>query len=339
MAIRRSVPESVTADELIDVVMLREPSQRMSRVQALHALRASDSRKKAEIFQALIVDREAPSRIRHLAVMGLYEQGTEEAVHLLVESARDVRTPRTLAPIAMALGRIGGEEALPVIQQIGARTNNDLVKAQADFAASVLAYRLNVDEHTVRIPSARHLMKLDSDTRTRPIQVASAERREISQCMAALATEPVGIGYSSSQAHWIECEPNTFMLLWNEAFVPEGLSKPLRRKAILGVLARKSEFWEAYSLSAFLFATPSADQEERLQLSIHRTKGQLAYMGEMRVGREGARFEIRTVQRPGAAAVHVAGGIREGTVRMEEAVSAVDVQKRKVPQKRFSSRG
>ena len=114
-----------------------------SRADAVEQLAASDYPNKHRDLEALLDDESAPSRLRYLAAVNLARADTRVA-HQILLRATTVKDPRVLAGVMRALGQIGGKTALDAINNVGPNVSSP-ARAQAEFAAILIAHRLGLD--------------------------------------------------------------------------------------------------------------------------------------------------------------------------------------------------
>jgi len=302
--------------------------QGMSKMRAMTALRRSRSTQKVAVFSSVLEDQAELPRFRNMAVAGLLELGGVRAEQALVESAPHV-DEYTAATLAQALGRIGSPDSIGVLRDLRTAAA-PAVKGRVDFAISLLAYRHNLSGDEVDVPASNRRLKLEAGTRTLPIAVAAARRTEFETANHALKREPLGITLSPEGARRIVCGPNAFLLLWNEEFVGRRLAALRQRKGVAGVLFLKSRFEKGYSVSSTVLVTPG---RRNLKLSLHKLGGDVMFAGSVTFGRDGqTRLDLRSVRRPGAAAMEFSGTIANGRLKIEGAPSSATAQKRRVPE-------
>jgi hypothetical protein len=125
-----------------------------------------------------------------------------------------------------ALGRIGDETVLPVVEAVK-RQNVGLAAVQARFAAALISHRLGLAGNDLPVPDSKELLGTPPDVQMQPIQVASAEPAEAARCMAALATRPFGIPLAQQSAHQLLCGGSTRMVVLHRDLVDPAASQHL----------------------------------------------------------------------------------------------------------------
>lgn len=323
----QTIPEGINDSELIRVINTgqRQPGE-PSKMQAMAALRTSRSYRREQVFSSILADRQEQPRFRRMAVMGLYELGGARAERVLIEHWRNA--DEDIAPtIAQALGRIGTARAASVLRDIEALAP-PAARARVAFAASLLAYRHNLDGNEIEVPKGDRLIGLAPDSESTEVRVIEPHYREKNLAMEAIRREPLGVSLTSQNGQQFECGPNTFVFLWNRSFPWRGLRGIIGRKGVAGVLFRKSRFEDKYSLSSVVLGTPDGNV---YQLSVHNSSGEILYAGMMDLSAANGRFDIQACRRSGAVPIEFKGAIRNGQMVMESARSAVTVHNPRRP--------
>lgn len=327
MSTKIEVPK-VRIDQLIRIIKTgaRSP-EGPSKVQAILALRRSRSTRKIEVLSALLADREELPRFKHMAVTGLLELGGVRAEEALIENVQ-YADEFTANMLALALGRVGSPRSVSVVQNLRS-VARPAARSQVDFAATLLAYRHDLRGYEVEVPTGDQLLSLDATANLLPVEVSPAPRTEIEAAVRALEREPLGIELTNEAPLRIVCGPNHFLLIWNKDFGGSQLAKLRKRKGVAGVLFLKSRFDNEFSVSAFVLVTPGL---KGLRISIHKPWGEAVLAGSADSEEAGfANLVIRSVRRPGAAALEFSGSITDGRIMVERAQSATTVVERRVP--------
>ena len=318
----------VRVDRLIRIIKTGVPSpEGLSKMRAILALRRSRSRRKVEVLSALLADREELPRFRYMAVTGLLELGGPRAEEALIENAKHA-DEFTAAALALALGRVGSPRSVSVVRKLRSVARS-AARNQVDFAVSLLAYRHNLKGGEVEVPTGDQLLSLDAAVNVLAVEVSPARPAEIEAAVRALEREPLGIELTDEAALQIACGPNRFLLIWNKDFGGQQFAKLQERKGAAGVFFLKSRFEDEYSVSALVLVTPGS---QGLRISMHKPWGEPVLAGSADFeGRDFANLVIRSVRRPGAAALEFSGSITDGRIRVERARSAATVLEPMVP--------
>lgn len=133
---------------------------------------------------------------------------------------------------------------------------------------------------------------------------------------------------TTDNAQQLVCESNTFVWLWTKDVARQGFPAHARAKGVAGALFRKSQFENAYALSAVGLATPTRGA---VRLTLHRSdSGKIMYAG--RVAPDGS-LELKARNHPGLAAVNIKAKIEAGRVEVSTAKSAAVVREAKIPKR------
>jgi hypothetical protein len=313
----------LTRAQLIKVVRTGQDIKGIGKMRALAALQSRRRKDVGDILLAVVADPGEAPRFRHMAVLGLYNMGGTSAEEALTTASR--HADELSAPtIAMALGRVGTADDLPVVEKLeGVAARH--AKARAAFGATMLAYRHRLDGHDVRPPTGKALQELGRK-RSKPIASAKARADVAARALDALADEPLGIELTTERGIRIVCEPNTFVWLWTADAAAHGFSALAEQKGVAGVLFRRSRLENAYSLSAIGLGTPT---RSGVRLTVHRAdSGTILYSGM--VAPDGA-LDLRARNHPGMAAVAISARVQAGVAEVETAKSAALARKAETP--------
>jgi hypothetical protein len=223
---------------------------------------------------------------------------------------------------------------LPIVLELESKVK-PVLRNQVQFAASMLAYRHNLGGHEVSVPTGNQLLNIESGAPVVSIRVTDARPSDSELATGALKRDPIGISLTPQGAQRIECDPNDFLLVWDNEFGGRRFARLKQRKGIAGVLFLKSRFEEDYCISALVLATPG---ERDVAISLHKPWGAVVSAGSLQFENESsAGLVLKSVRRPGAAAMQFSGSITNGRLKIEGAQSAATVLNRSVP-KRDSGR-
>jgi HEAT repeats len=295
---------------------------------AIYLLQAVDFPEKIQDYQDLLENEDEPSNIRYLAAIGLYKANTPEAIDILIGNSQ-TRDQNVLAAIMKGLGRIGDERALPAIVRVKNSATGKAV-SQAAFAAGLLSHRFGLAGNDLRVPVASEYLPPPSGT-TSQVRVATPPETEVEVYLRSLALQPFGIQQDVNRLYQIQCGRNNFMLAFNEAFTRSDTVRAMQvRKTLIGVIATKNEETESYSTAYLLLASPAA-QANVLDLLIHRSTGELIFGGTAQIKGSRVEFSIRSISRPGAFSVDIAGSFEAGSLQLSTAQSGTIAQERRRP--------
>jgi len=309
---------------LRDVVAGRETT--FPRSQGMAILQTTDFPNKHRDFEAVLENEMEPPEIRYLAAINLGKLTTPAAMEILVKNSH-VRDERVLTGVMKALGCIGNKSALDAISTAKERATG-LAAMQAEFATTLIAHRLGMEECELPVPETRDHLELDLDC-ARPFRITQADDADAEFCLRSLADQPFGIEFLEHPMYQARCGRNTWMILLNRDFSDKSSVKTLRRrKTFLGVVAIRSEETQLYSVAYLLLTSPTKDKDA-VSILIYRTNGDLTFSGIARIVENYAEFSILALPQPGAFAVKLEGVFEDGRLDIKTALSTTFVQIKK----------
>lgn len=316
--------DKLSLKRLQDIVAGRDTT--FPRSQGMAILQTTDFPNKHRVFEAVLENEKVSPEIRYLAAIYLGKIPTPAAIDILVKNSQ-VRDERVLAGVMKALGCIGDKSALDAISTAKNRAKG-LAAAQAEFAATLIAHRLGLEEYELPVPETRDLVELDLHC-ARPFQITQADDTDAEFCLRSFAGQPFGIEFSKYPMYQVRCGRNTLMILLNRDFGDKtNVSTLVKRKAFLGVVAMRSEETQLYSI-AYLLLTSPAREDDAISILIYRTNGKLTFTGIARVVENSAEFIILAFPQPGAFAVKIEGALEDGKLEIKTALSTTVAQIKK----------
>jgi hypothetical protein len=309
--------------QLIQVVRTGREVKGVGKMRALATLQLRGRRDVSELFLEVAAADDEPPRFRQLAALGLYRMGGPRAQEAL-EAAAGRADAATAPTIATGLGRIGPPESMDTIDQLERKAPAH-ARDRVAFAATLLAYRFNLDGHDVRAPAGNALQQLGRK-KARPIEVTVARQDVAARALESLADDPLGIELLPKAALRISCEPNTFVWVWAARAEGGDPAVLMREKGVAGVLFRRRLFENAYALSAIGLVTP---MRGGARLTVHRAaSGLIEFAGTFDADGSG---ELRARDHPGLPAVEVQGRLTAGRLEITKAMSAILAPKANEP--------
>jgi hypothetical protein len=279
-----------------------------------------------DLGSVLLSEAEAPGT-RVAAAMTLWRLGSVQAAEVL-ERALAVKDESVLAAVFTALGRIGPQTALAAIGRARRRAKG-LARAQADFAATLIAHRFGLPGHVVPPRGSKEFLAVPSAA-GRTFRVTRADAAEAELGLRSLAREPVGVDLSERDAYLLRCDGNDWLFLLSADLSAEGAARLTGRKAVAAVLASKQEATGLYS-TRFLVLTSPVHGRRSAAITVHRGMGELAFAGEAKVERDEVEFAVRAVKVQGAFPLRFRGVWTPGRLTTREAVHGLSVSVRRTP--------
>jgi hypothetical protein len=289
-------------------------------------LQTTDFPNKHRDFEAVLENEKEPPEIRYLAAIYLGKINTPAVMEILIKNSH-VRDERVLAGVMKALGCIANKSALDAISTAKKRAKG-LAAMEAEFAATLIAHRVGLEECELPVPETRDHLELDLHC-ARPLRITRADDTDAEFCLRSLAGQPFGIEFSEHPMYQARCGRNTWMILLNRDFGDINSVKTLeKRKTFLGVVAIRSEETRLYSVAYLLLTSPAKD-EDAISILIYRTNGKLTFSGTARVVGNCAEFSILALPQPGAFAVKIEGTFEDGRLDIKTALATTFVQIKK----------
>jgi hypothetical protein len=317
--------DKLSLKRLRDVVAGRDTTFPRSRGMAI--LQTTDFPNKHRDFEAVLENEKESPEIRYLAAINLGKISSPAAIEILVKNSH-VSEEHVLAGVMKALGCIGNKSALDAISTAKKRAKG-LAAMQAEFAATLIAHRLGLEECELPVPETMDHLELDLPC-ARPFRITRADDTDAEFCLRSLAGQQFGIEFSEHPMYQARCGRNVWMILLNRDFGDKNSVKTLgKRKAFLGVVAIRSEETRLYSV-AYLMLTSSSKDEDVVSILIYRTNGNLTFSGTARVVGNCAEFSILALPQPGAFAVKIEGTFEYGRLNIKTALATTFVQIKKL---------
>jgi hypothetical protein len=317
-----------TMEELRDNVAGR--SNTIPRTTAIKILSGSSIPNKHKDLEMLLQNNNEPSTIRFLAATGLGRIGDSAAKEILNQSITSESDEQVLAAMANALGRIGDEYSLNQITQAKQRMTADFAASKAQFAISLISYRLGLEGNDIPFPNEDDF--LDTPTDAFQMEISEASEEEIKICKLSLVTEPFGIELADRPAFQIKYDMGVGMALLNRDIVGEqGVQLLSQRKALVGVFADKTEEYGTYSVSYLVFSSPNQRSGE-INLIATRPDGIVVSAGKARIIEpENIEFSIRAVSQLGVFAMVIEGIIQNRNLQIKTARFSPVIQNSNLP--------
>jgi hypothetical protein len=203
-----------------------------------------------------------------------------------------------------------------------------LAATQAEFAATLIAHRIGVEERESSLPEKGGRLEVDHNC-ARPLRISIADEGDAELCIRSLASQPFGIEFSEHPVYQVRCGRNHWMILFNREFEKRnGIKKLAKQKAFLGVAALRSEETRLYSIAYLVLTSPTGD-DRLLSIYIHHVNGKLSFSGEARVAESDAEFSIGALRQPGASALQLEGSFEAGRLNIRTALATTFVQVKK----------
>ena len=293
-----------------------------SRADAVEQLAASDYPNKHRDLEVLLDDESAPSRLRYLAAVSLARADTR-AAHQILLRATTVKDPRVLAGVMRALGQIGGKTALDAINNVAPNVSGS-ARAQAEFAAILIAHRLGLDGYAPRAPAPADVLELPPEAGAR-LRIRRALTTEVERSLVSLGARPYGIELAEHPMYEFRCDRCSGMIMLNRDYTDgDALGVLRQRSAIFGIGALRNDTLRTYSVAA-LFLTAPSGAGDKIAISVHLTNGDRVFGGEAAISGDMARWTLHAVRRLGAFPIRAEGEFKSGHLAIGDAWSGTRI--------------
>ncbi len=316
----------------IDLMEIRRAagghSSRLRRSDALRRLAASDFPDRHRDLDEILGNEENPVGLRSLAAVLLARQTDGHALPILARHANHA-TPDLLDHIVRAIGQIGDESALTLLDRLQAIAPAWIGK-QAAFSAALIAYRHRLDGRTIELPPDFRIQALPGESRM-PVAIDAPDERNLAASLAAAADEPYGIAYDARHAIHLAFERDSWTILLNrECFVPDVLSQLPTRKALLGTVMERVTADPEYAVALLVLSTPMGDGRSS-RLHLHDVDGVLLYTGTAIAEPPQLRFSLNSIPRSMAIPLGMEGRLGEDGLHLDRVHTApISGRKRRV---------
>jgi hypothetical protein len=278
-----------TLSERTLVEVVRGASDASEPTEALRELLRRRPRR-APLLAEVVADRARPAEMRAIAAVALGRQATPAAKDALIAAVRD-QDPLVLRRVAEALGKVGDEQALAVLEML--EPPRGPVKRSVDFAKTLLAYRLGLDKHRLRRPPAKNELEVQR-RRAQRLEAVRPRRQALERIMADAAQELPGIAVTEQSALRFACGGHEFVILLTKQLErQDGVDALARRPAVVGAVLERSPVEDHYFLSEYLLSDPGGRGSSGHLYGV-RPNGAVAHVGEVKP-EAGATFELRAL--------------------------------------------
>ena len=155
-----ALSESASDEQLVAAVERRAGDG--GRIQAIKELDRRRSPLSTEVLTRLAAEPTEPADVRTAALVALGHQDSAAAREALAAGLESTEAS-VARRAAEALGRVGDRNAMSTLESATAPEGS--VGRSAEFAKSLIAYRLGFDEHRIPRPDDNVLLHLDADRR------------------------------------------------------------------------------------------------------------------------------------------------------------------------------
>jgi hypothetical protein len=311
--------EPVNLDRLVKAMHGGDPE--IARGEAFALLAASPHPQREELLGGLLRDPQESSAIRSAAAIALGRIPTHDSTQVLLGNLH-LSEPRVQAEILRSLGRIGGTDALANIETLHFPAH-DHRQDVVEFAAALIAHRLGLEGHELPLPPEERRLSVPVEE-SRPVLVSMPAPEQAAKVIADLARQPYGIEYDRTNLVRIECAGRVNVLCPNrELSVPGGIARLAQKKALAGIVAYQSAETGDHSVSYLVMVSPSTPSG-LVNIVAPRCSGRPGLAGTGEVKGKRLEFRLRSVERPGAFPLELAGEVAPAGVHFDQAVLSLN---------------
>jgi hypothetical protein len=293
-------PEGAPDEQLVAAAEGRAGDGR--RIPAIRELDRRRSSSTTEALTGLAAEPTEPADVRAAALVALGHRD-EEAARSALAAALDATEAPVARRAAEALGRVGDGDALGALES--ATVPDGPARRSAEFAKSLIAYRLGVDEHRLARPDDSALRDLDAEA-TQPVVVRTPDAEQLERAIADLARELPTLTASSTGALALTCGSSEYVVVLNGALQGgELLGRLQEAPAMPAVVVKLSGGLDRWFLHAYVLTHPA--EPGALELFLTRTTGDTALLGSARIESGRAVFSLRAVATPYSPAADIEG--------------------------------
>ena len=286
-----ALSESASDEQLVAAVERRAGDG--GRIQAIKELDRRRSPLSTEVLTRLAAEPTEPADVRTAALVALGHQDSAAAREALAAGLESTEAS-VARRAAEALGRVGDRNAMSTLESATAPEGS--VGRSAEFAKSLIAYRLGFDEHRIPRPDDNVLLHLDAEN-TQPVAVREPGAEQLSRALADLERDLPTLTPSSTGALAMTCGSSEYVVVLNGEVQR---AEPLRRlqdaPAMPAVVVKLSGGLARYYLHAYVLTHPVGPGD--LELFLTRTTGDTALLGSARIENGRAVFSLRATATP-----------------------------------------
>jgi len=282
----------------------------------------------AEVLGEVLASESEGVPVRASAAMLLGQLGSRKAEDALLANLSMATDTTLRARIAKALAKVGSVHSIRVLTEL-AQDPEPIVRSQASFSRSVIAYRLGLSGFELPVPSAPEMLEVDPSN-SLPLKIEPASAEEIRATLSSLGGDTYGLMPSEEVGYRIECGPRRMVLALARDFVQRNITAlAMKRYMFFGLIARRSPVDGSFSVSLLLFEWPS--DEDRFYVAAHRTDGKQLLFGPGVTDSDAATFELNAVSGRGSKAVLVRGRLQGPAISITEALCSQSIAEQEAP--------
>ncbi|MEM7225244.1 MAG: HEAT repeat domain-containing protein [Pseudomonadota bacterium] len=206
-----------------------------------------------------------------------------------------------------ALSQQDDPEAFEAVSAYRAEARDGFVKREARYAEAVLAYRLNLDGGTLKVPSKTKILDVGPEATTITLRDSKLGADKIKEIRKGFEGQALGIDSGKAPVFAARCGKKDVFILLSDRFAKERSLDWLRGgKSIPAVIGYRDYCPEGYGAAFHLFCHP-AKKAGAIVLHALNMRGRIVAVGEGEAKGDQARFSLKSLDVPGQFAFEMAG--------------------------------
>lgn len=287
-------------DKMVDII--REKRSEEAVLKALKEFSKEKVSNRIEVFQEILMDPQQSTAAKNVVIIELGAERLQENQELLLQSL-DTSNPQIFAKAVSSLGKIGNIQALEQLEQTKI-PNDPIARQRLAFAKSLLAYRMRINRHLIRLPSEAELVGVTNGS---TFKIAKAEPEMAAKALKDTMKDLPAITLIGDGAAKLGCRSFEMMLVPTDVFQNLESLLTIRSKSALPIVLFKTGLGSGnYFLDTYFFTQPS-NGPDKIEIIGMRPMGELVYAGKGSVSSYGVDFRLKSVSTRYAPAVDIEG--------------------------------
>ncbi len=295
--------------------MLSSPEDPVgARLDAVRVLRLRPTGAGLKALDGILANPAEPVALRVAATLALANFEPKAAAPILA-LALAAPERRVLRAALRTLGRTAGSEGLAAALQV-AKARPD--EPAARFAARLIAYRHRLDRPDLMLGREGIQTLAPGTADGARIEIRRLIATEGAAAIEQVMTDPIGVQLDPEATFEDICGGVRRLIAFARPFTgPDGPASLARAPAVLGIIGVWSDEAERFASDQTLLATPGGAPGTGLLHAVDG-RGEVMQFGSY----DGDRFEIASVDRPGAVAIAMTGRYADGELKLETGTCA-----------------
>jgi hypothetical protein len=257
---------------------------------------------KSGLLRGVAMDSEADVGVRAGAVGTLARTDASAALPTavdLIEDENDVLS----SVAALALGRLGEPETLPILERTRREASGDLTRRAAAFAEMLIVHRFGLTDRHVELPEFDILPEPAGSGALAFVSVRPGAYRR-GDALQRVSSDLHWVDPAGHEVFELQCGSRLLeIVVADDLLTAAGRQALLERPAVLAVVASLSVERDEFTTSLLALSSPTAGSS--LSVLVTRLSGEPVYTGNGSATESGLDFTLRAVRAPGSAAVAV----------------------------------